>query len=272
VIQGLHGGPDESPNDKLMKLLFFSAALKDNGARRVTAVVPYLAYARKDRQTKPRDPVTTRYVAKMIESSGINALLVTEVHNFAAFQNAFRIPTVHVDLRALLLDRAAELIGAGPAAVVSPDPGGVKRAQLFREALERRLGRPLGAAFLDKRRSAGVVTGDLLVGEVAGTRALIVDDMIASGGTMVRAARALKAAGAASATALAAHGLFTGEAAGTLADPALDGVIVTDTVPPFRLAGAALRVETVPAAPAVAEVIRRMAGGGPVSEVAGPLE
>jgi len=272
VVQSLHGGPDESPNDKLVRLLFFLGALRENGADRITAVVPYLAYARKDRQTKPRDPVTTRYVAQLFEAVGVDRVMTMEVHNVVAFQNAFRCQTVHLDLRATFLDRAAALAD-GDIVVASPDPGGVKRAQLFREALEERLGRPVGSALMEKRRSAGVVSGNLLVGDVAGARVLVVDDLIASGGTMVRAAEACREHGARGVYALAAHGLFTGRAAEALADPALDGVIVSDTVPPFRLSGDARdRVEIATAAPTFAKAISRLHGGGAISGLAGPME
>src|SRR5512136_1145499 len=90
VVQSLHGGPTESANDKLCRLLFFIGALKDSGAARVTAVVPYLCYARKDRRTKPGDPVTTRYVAGLFESVGTDCIVTLEVHNPVAFENAFR--------------------------------------------------------------------------------------------------------------------------------------------------------------------------------------
>jgi ribose-phosphate pyrophosphokinase len=90
VTQSLHGGPALSANDKLCRLLFFIGALKDAGAASVTAVVPYLCYARKDRRTKPNDPVTTRYVAGLFESVGTDAIMTLEVHNPAAFENAFR--------------------------------------------------------------------------------------------------------------------------------------------------------------------------------------
>ena len=269
VIQGLHGGPEESPNDKLCRLIFLAGALRTNGAARVAAVVPYLAYARKDRQTKPRDPLTLRYVAELVEAAGIARLVTLEVHDLAAFQNAFRRETVALDARGVLLDRAAALAGDGHVAVLSPDPGGVKRAQLFREALEARLGREVGTGLVEKRRSAGVVTGGRLTGDVAGARVLVLDDLVASGGTMVRAARAALEAGAQEVHALAMHGLFTGGARAALADPSLAGWVVSDTVPPFRLDGTpeAARVETVSAAPLVAETIRRLASGGEVSEL-----
>ncbi len=171
VIQGLHGGPEQSPNDKLCRLLFFLGALRDAGAARVTALVPYLAYARKDRRTKPRDPITTRYVAQLFEALGTDAVVTLDVHNLVGFENAFRCRAEPLDSRMLFARRLQALLageGGGPIVVASPDPGGVKRAQLFRESFERLLGREVGAAFMEKRRSGGVVSGDLLVG--AGSR------------------------------------------------------------------------------------------------------
>jgi len=272
VIQSLHGGPEESPNDKLCRLLFFLATLRTNAARRVTAVIPYLAYARKDRQTKARDPLTARYVAQLLEAAGADRVVTMEVHNLAAFQNAFRCETVALDTRPVLVGRAAQIAAHAPVVVASPDPGGVKRAQLFREALEQRLGRAVGSALIEKRRSAGVVSGNLLVGDVSGARVLVVDDLISSGGTMVRAARAALEAGALGVHALAAHGLFNGDAATTLGDSALSGLIVTDTVPAFRLPADAPvreRLEIVSAAPLFAGAIRRLHEGGSISELIG---
>ena len=94
VLHSLHGGPEESPNDKLCRLLFFVGAVKDAGATRVTAVTPYLCYARKDRRTKAQDPVTMRYLAALFEAAGVDAVVTLEVHNEAAFENAFRCPSV----------------------------------------------------------------------------------------------------------------------------------------------------------------------------------
>jgi ribose-phosphate pyrophosphokinase len=126
---------------------------------------------------------------------------------------------------------------------------------------------------MEKRRSGGVVSGDLLVGEVKDASVLIVDDLIASGGTMVRAARACREHGAGGVYAIAAHGLFTGNASKALADPVLDGVIVSDTVPAFRLTGAVRdRVEIVSAAQAFAKAISRLHGGGSISGLTGPTE
>jgi ribose-phosphate pyrophosphokinase len=267
VVQGLHGDPSQSANDKLCRLLFFIACLRDCAAARVTAVVPYLAYGRKDRRTKPRDPITTRYLAQLFEAVGTDAVVTLDVHNVAAFENAYRCRSVPLDSRRLFAPRLKELVGGDPVVIASPDPGGVKRAQLFRESFERLLGRPVGAAFLDKRRSGGVVSGDLLVGEVAGAVVIVVDDLISTGGTMRRAAEACLAHGAVRVVAVAAHGLFTGEAARTIAAPSLTRVLVSDTVPPFRLPPSLLetRVEVISAVPLFAEAIRRMHGGGSIT-------
>lgn len=260
VVASLHGGPHESPHDKLCRLLMFVATLRDHGAARVTAVVPYLAYGRKDRRTKPWDPVSIRYVAQLFEAVGTAQLIVLEAHNPGALQTAFRGITVHVDawpaFDAALSDVAAE----GPYAVASPDPGGVKRAQIWREALEHRLLRPVGFAMVDKRRSAGLVSGlRLVAGDVAGRTVLLLDDLIASGETMQRAAAALRHEGAREVVVFAAHGLFLPPAAERLCDAGISRVVVTDSVPPFRLppAGpAAARLRVVSAVPWLAAAIR----------------
>ncbi len=268
VVQRLHGGPTESANDKLCRLLFFIGALKDAGAARVTAVVPYLCYARKDRRTKPNDPVVTRYVASMFEALGTDAIVTLEVHNPVAFENAFRRRTVTLTATPLFVDHLAAL-GDGGFSVVSPDPGGAKRAELFRETLEGMLGRRVGKGFADKHRSAGVVSGDLFIGDVAGTTALVVDDLISTGNTLLRAARAARQAGARRVIALVAHGLFMAGAAEALADPAIERLVVTDTVPPFRLAASPVRekVDILPTAPLFAEAIRRLHEGRALTDL-----
>lgn len=236
VVHSLYGEPHSSPHDKLCQLLMFMAALREHGAARVTAVVPYLAYARKDRQTKPFDPVNLRYVAQLFEAVGSAQLIVLEAHNVAAFQNAFRCITLHLEAHQAFNPLVLELAGNAPLVVASPDPGGVKRAQLWRESLEIILARPLGFAMVDKRRSAGVVSSDHLVaGDVAGATVLLIDDLIASGDTLRRAAVALRGAGAQQVLAFAAHGLFTGAASQALAEDCIVKVVVTDSVPAFRL-------------------------------------
>jgi ribose-phosphate pyrophosphokinase len=247
VVQSLHSGPQQTANDKLCRLLFFIGALKDAGAARVTAVTPYLCYARKDRRTKPNDPVTTRYIAGMFESVGTDCVVTLEIHNPVAL--ALTGTPLFVDYAKTLPDENLS--------VISPDAGGMKRAELLRETLEAAVGRPVGKGLAEKYRSAGVVSGDLFVGEVAGTTALIVDDLISTGNTLLRAARSARQAGAKRVIAFVTHGLFMPGAAEVIADPAIDQLVVTDTVPAFRLASRN-KIVTLPAAPLLAETIRRL--------------
>lgn len=268
VLQSLHGGPEQSANDKLCRLLFFAGALRESGAARITALVPYLAYARKDRQTKARDPVTSKYMALVLESVGIDRIVTLEVHNIVAYQNAFRIQALHLDTRSLFAAHVQDTLGQASIVVASPDPGGVKRAQLFREALEKRLRRDIGSAYLEKRRSAGVVSGTHLAGEVSGATVLILDDLISTGGTMIRAAEICLEHGAASVVAYAAHGLFVGDASAAMLSPSLGRVVITDTVPPFRLDAAAReRVEVLSAAPLFAKAISRLHDDSSMAEL-----
>jgi ribose-phosphate pyrophosphokinase len=269
VIQSLYGEPGNSVNDKLVRLLFFIGALKDASAARVTAVVPYLAYARKDQRSKSRDPINSRYMAQLFEAVGVDRVLTLDVHNLAAYQNAFRVPTEHLQAKGLFVSHLAPLIGGGEVAVVSPDSGGVKRAEALRQALSPVLGRPIGAAFLEKYRSAGVVSGEAVVGDVGGKTAIIIDDLISSGATLARAASACKAQGASRVFAAATHGVFAGEAGKVLADPALDQVVVTDSIPAFRLPRELLesKVKVLETASLFAEAIRRLHTGGSLVEL-----
>lgn len=271
VIHSLYGDDRYSANDKLCRLLFFCGAVKDAGAASVTAVAPYLCYARKDRKTKARDPVTTRYVAAMTEAVGINRMITLEVHNLAAFQNAFRCTTEHLDARKPFVAHLRPSVDDGPLVVVSPDAGGAKRADAFRRTLAETLNRDVGSAFMEKYRSRGVISGESLVGEVEGSTAVILDDLIASGGTMLRTARKAREQGARRVFAVATHGLFVGDANQVMADDAFDEIVVTDSVPPFRLTAPAARAKLsiISVAPLMGETIRRIVEGGSLEDLLG---
>jgi len=257
VVHSLYGQPQQSGNDKLIRLLFFAATLRDHGAARVTAVVPYLAYARKDRQTKPFDPVITRYVASLFEAMHIDALITLETHNVTALQNAFRIPTLHLPSADLFAPELAQSLGPENSVVVSPDPGGIKRAQLFREQLEALCHRSLGSAYIEKRRSEGVVSGDLLAGNVRDATVVLVDDLISTGGTLLRAAHTCRAHGAKRIFAVAAHGLFTPGAETMLTDPVFDEIWVSNSVGIEHLPKKArIRLRVLSAAPLLAQAVR----------------
>lgn len=271
VLDALHGDVERSPNDKLCRLLFFLGALRDAGAGRLTAVLPYLCYARKERKTKPRDPVTTRYVAALFEAVGTDAVVTIDVHNLAAYQNAFRLRAEHLEARPLFVRHFLPLLGDAPVVVVSPDAGGMKRADALRLSLARALGRDVGIAMLEKRRSEGAVSGAEVFGHVAGATAIIVDDLVSTGTTLARTAQACRGRGAARVLAAATHGLFTRGAAEALAEPALERLVVVNTVPPFRLPPRVVRdrLTVLVAAPLFAEAIRRLHTGGSLVELLG---
>jgi ribose-phosphate pyrophosphokinase len=271
VIHSLYGDADDSPNDKFIRLLFFIGALKDASAARITAVLPYLAYARKDRKTKSRDPITTKYLACLLEAAGVHGVLGFDVHNLQAFQNAFRVPTDHLEAKGLFVEYFADLQGAERLVVMSPDAGGVKRAEAFRQALGSALGADIPLAFMEKTRSAGLVAGETVVGDVRGATVVILDDLISTGTTMVRAAGACRELGAHRVLAAATHGLFVGDAEKVIGEGALEKVIITDSVPPFRLDTPLLgdKIVVLEAAPLFAEAIRRIHAGGSIVELLG---
>lgn len=271
AISSLHGEMGASSADKLLRLLIFIGALKDSGAARVTAVTPYLCFSRKDRRTKPRDPIATRYVAQLFEAMRADALVTIDAHNIAAFENAFRCETVPLDAHALFASHFLPLVGAAPVAVVSPDLGGEKRAELFRQRLERMLGRPVAKAFMDKTRSEGRVSGDIFAGDVDGRVAIVIDDLIAGGGTVARTATACRAHGAATVLVAATHAVFAKTAAEILRAAPIDRLVVTDSVPlrPNDATAAALaeRLTVLPLAALFSEAIRRLHAGGSITEL-----
>jgi ribose-phosphate pyrophosphokinase len=269
VIQSLYGDDSESVNDKLCRLLFFIGALKDASAGRVTAVVPYLCYARKDRKTQTRDPVTTRYVASLFEAVGTDRLVTLDVHNLAAFQNAFRCRTDHLEARPLFVDFFGNALRDEKLLVLSPDVGGMKRAEAFRDSLARALGRQISIGFMEKQRARGVVSGDTLFATVRDQTVIIIDDLISTGTTIVRAGKACGENGARRIFAAASHGAFSSKAAEVLGGGVFEKIVITDSIPPFRVPSAFANdlLITLDAAALFASAISRIHEGGSLVEL-----
>ena len=268
VVSCLHATQGLSVNDHLIRMLFFVAACRDHGAARVTAVAPWLPYARKDRVTKPHDPVSSRYVAQLFEAVGTDTLITVDVHNLAAFQNGFRCRTINLDTLQLFSAVVADQAGDAPVTIMSPDLGGAKRAELLRQAVELVCNRPAGFAVIEKHRSGGVTSGDLFAGEVAGHDVWIVDDMIESGETMRRAAETCRERGARSVHLLAAHALCDAARLRQLLDAAITSVTITDTVGPIAPPAPDPRLRVVSVAPMIGQCLARMHSGRAIS--AGP--
>jgi len=268
VLCSLYGESGDSVNDRLCRLLFFVGGLHDAGASRITIVAPYLCYARKDRRTNPRDPVTTRYVAQIIEAAGAERVVTVDVHNLAAYENAFRIESVHLEAKSLFVERCRAL-GDHRLTIVSPDPGGFHRAEALRDELERSDGAIVELAMLGKHRKGGVVRTEAFVGDVEGRIAVIVDDLIVTGTTLVRAAEACRKRGAMAVHAMATHGVFGAGAAKVLATPLIDSVVITDTVSPERadVGAAREKLAVVSIAPLVARAISTLHHDRSMSEL-----
>lgn len=270
VVQSLCGSDQAPTAQRFIRLLFLLCALRDAGARRTVALVPYLAYARKDRRTQSRDPIHTRYVAQLFEACGLDRIVALDVHNPAALDNAFRIGVDHLSALPMFAAHFAHRLQSEAVAVASPDVGGIKRAQIFRELLQQRIGRPIGQAFIEKRRAGGEVSGGLVVGNVAGSIVLVLDDLCSTGGTLRRAAAGLRAAGAQAVYAVVTHAPLDAGTSMVLDDPAVDAMVVTDSVgasshPVLRSPPSKLTV--LPVSPLLGQALSRPLSGLPLAEL-----
>jgi ribose-phosphate pyrophosphokinase len=230
VLQSLVGTTAAPISQRLLRLLFLMQGLRDAGAARRIAVIPYLAFARKDRRTSPRDPVYSRYVAQLLEAAATDRVVALDVHNAAALDNSFRIPVDHLSALPMMADHFSQHLPAGKLAVASPDIGGIKRAQQFRELLEKRLKRDVDLLFIEKRRKSGVVSGGAIVGDAADCSVIVLDDLCATGDTLVRAAAALRTAGAREVHVAVTHTPVASGLAAVAAADDITGVVVTDSV------------------------------------------
>ena len=237
-------------NEHLMELLLLIDALRRASAARVTAVIPYYGYAKQEKKTTGREPISAKLVANLIRTAGANRVLTMDLHA-PAIEGFFDIPVDHLQAGPLLAEHMREYNLPSPV-VVSPDAGGVGRANSFRERIAAEL------AIIAKQRPQPDVAEVLeMVGVVEGRTAVIVDDMISTGGTLAEAARALKERGALEVYACATHGIFAGDAPGIIAKSMLVETVVTNTIPlPEDCADARIRVISV--APLFAEAIMRI--------------
>jgi ribose-phosphate pyrophosphokinase len=217
--------PTSTPVDKhLMQLLFMIDALKRSSAERVTAVLPYYGYARQDRKDKPRVPISAKLVASLIERAGADRVLALDLHA-AQIQGFFDIPVDHLFSAPVMIDHFKPQ-GVEHLTVVSPDAGGVERARAF----AKRLSAPL--AIIDKRREdINVAEVMHIIGRVKGRNCLIVDDLIDTGGTLVKATEALLDKGATSVSACATHAVLSGQAVERIEHSKLREVVFTNSIP-----------------------------------------
>lgn len=214
-------------NDNLMELLIMIDALKRASANSITAVMPFYGYARQDRKSAPRTPITAKLIADMLTSAGASRVVTMDLHA-GQIQGFFNIPFDNIFASPVILDYVKKNISPENLLCVSPDAGGVERVRHYAKKLTTEL------AMIDKRRTAPNVAEAMnVVGDVKGKDCIIIDDMIDTAGTLVQAANALKKFGANRVFAAATHAVFSEPAITRLAEcEALEAIIVTDTIPP----------------------------------------
>ncbi|WP_448587524.1 ribose-phosphate diphosphokinase [Thermocrinis sp.] len=243
-------------NENIMELLLILDALKRASAGRITAVIPYYAYARQDRKDKPRVPISARLLADLITVAGAQRVVIVDLHS-PQIQGFFSIPVDNLHALGVLYEYLRDRVD-GNTVIVSPDAGGVERARLF----ANKIGCPI--AIIYKRRPEPNVAEMLdIIGDVRGKRAIIVDDIIDTAGTVCAASELLLSKGALSVDVVATHGLLSGPAVERIRRSGIREVIITNTIPSENKGLEKLRV--VSAAPLIGEAIRRIHEGESVS-------
>ncbi|HEY0615653.1 MAG TPA: ribose-phosphate pyrophosphokinase [Candidatus Elarobacter sp.] len=260
VIQSLCRSPQGATvNDSVMELLLIIDALRRASANRITAVIPYYGYAKQDKKTKGREPISAKLVANMIQMAGAERIVTLDLHA-AQIQGFFDVPVDNLMAAPTLCNHLKNLNLQGDRiVVVSPDAGGVPRAELFAKRLKSTL-----AVIIKRRPEPDVSEVTHIVGNVEGKIAVVVDDMISTGGTLVKAAEALRSKGATDVYTLATHGIFAGDAIGQFERSDISKVIVTNTIPRTIESS---KVEHLTIAQILADAIKRITSNRSVSEL-----
>jgi ribose-phosphate pyrophosphokinase len=246
-------------NNNLMELLIMIDALKRASAERITAVLPYYGYARQDRKVSPRAPITAKLVADLITVAGTSRMLTVDLHA-GQIQGFFNIPVDHLFAAPVLLEYLKSL--QNDMVMVSPDAGGVERARAFAKRLDTSL------AIIDKRRDAPNVSQVMnIIGDVKGLVAVILDDIIDTGGTLARAAYALMEKGAKKVYACCTHPVLSGRAIEILSEAPIEEVIVTDTIPLSARARELSKIKVLSVSGLLADAIRRIYNDDSVSSL-----
>jgi ribose-phosphate pyrophosphokinase len=248
-------------NDNLMELLILTDALRRASARRITAVIPYFGYARQDRKTLPRTPISAKLVANLITHAGADRVLTVDLHA-GQIQGFFDIPTDNLYAAPVMVRDITRRYTDGNITVVSPDVGGVVRAR----SLASRIDAPL--AIIDKRRDRpGESEVMNVIGNVTGRHCILIDDIIDSGGTLCNAAHALIEKGASSVAAYATHGVFSGGAVARIQASKIDTLVITDTIVPTEAVRVAGNIEVLSLSALIGEAILRTSGEESVSSL-----
>ncbi len=248
-------------NDNLMELLILADALRRSSARRITAVLPYFGYARQDRKSAPRTPISAKLVANLITVAGANRVLTLDLHA-AQIQGFFDIPTDNLSSAPVIVRDIRENYDTSNTVIVSPDIGGVVRAR----NVAGRLGTNL--AIVDKRRpKAGVSEVMNIIGDVAGHDCILIDDIVDSGGTLVNAAEALLKEGAKSVSAYITHGVLSDTAPERVAASKLKELVVSDSIEAGPELAAVKNIRRISIAPLIGEAIARTASEQSVSSL-----
>ncbi len=239
-------------NDHLMELLVSLDALRRASARRITAVIPYYGYARQDRKSGPRTPISAKLVANLITKAGADRILTMDLHA-GQIQGFFDIPTDNLFAAPVFIKNIEERYKDKPVVIVSPDVGGVVRAR----AIARRINANL--AIIDKRREkAGSVEVMNIIGDVSNHHCILVDDIIDSGGTLCNAAKALMDIGAISVDAYVTHGVLSGSAVSKISNSPLSTLVTTDSIGATEAVRMSDNIKQISIAPIIGEAIRRV--------------